>query len=164
MTPAPPSPPRRRPAAHRGLVALVPLAVLACAVAYWFTNPHDFFDLKIYVRALRWWAAGDPLYEYAQPDRVQGALYFTYPPFAALLLLPFAALPLGVTATLFTVFTLAAVAVTTWWLVTPLAAARGLPRGWLAALAVPLVLLIEPLRETIMFGQINMLLAVLVVG
>ena len=46
---------------------------------------------------------GHPLYDYAQPDRVQGELYFTYPPFAALLLRPFAGLPLGLTIAIFTV-------------------------------------------------------------
>ena len=50
-----------------------------------------------------WWAAGNPLYDYVQPDRVQGELYFTYPPFSALLLRPFALLPLGATVAIFTV-------------------------------------------------------------
>ncbi|HEY8533710.1 MAG TPA: glycosyltransferase 87 family protein [Micromonospora sp.] len=163
MRPAPP-PTRRRSSATPGFVAVTLLATLACVVAYRYSSHHDFFDLKIYVRALRWWAAGNPLYDYVQPDRVQGALYFTYPPFAALLLRPFTPLPLGVTAALFTVVTLVAVVVTTWWLVTPLARARGVSRWWLAAACVPLVLLIEPLRETITFGQINMLLVVLVLA
>ncbi|MBX6721854.1 MAG: DUF2029 domain-containing protein, partial [Dactylosporangium sp.] len=81
----------------------------------WYGNKHDFYDLKIYVRALRWWSAGNPLYEYAQPDPVQGVLYFTYPPFAALLLWPFSHLPLGLTITIFTVGSAVGLAVTTWW-------------------------------------------------
>ncbi|GAB3072941.1 hypothetical protein GCM10027186_30070 [Micromonospora schwarzwaldensis] len=125
---------------------------------------HDYFDLKIYMRAMDWWAAGHPLYDYVQPDRVQGALYFTYPPFAALLLRPFALLPLGVTIAAFTVLTVAGVVVTTRWLVTPVLRRHGLPRVFGLTVAVLLVLAVESTRETITFGQINMLLVVLILG
>ncbi|MEH1127622.1 glycosyltransferase family 87 protein [Micromonospora sp. CPCC 206061] len=140
---------------------------LAAAVGWflhWYGNRHDFFDLRIYMSAMRWWADGNPLYDYAQPDRVQGELYFTYPPFAALLLRPFAELPLGATFAIFTVGSAIAVAVTTWWLVAPVAERRGLPRWYAAGLAIPLVFAIEPTRETITFGQINMLLIVLILA
>ena len=40
-----------------------------------------------------------------QPDRVQGELYFTYPPFSALLLWPFGLLRLGATVAIFTALT-----------------------------------------------------------
>jgi len=146
-------------------IAVVAALAAAVATALWaYGNRHDFFDLRIYVAAMRWWADGNDLYAYAQPDRVQGELYFTYPPFAALLLRPFADLPLGVTIAVFTVGTVLAVGLTTWWLVEPLARARGWPRWYAAGLAVPLVFLIEPTRETLTFGQINMLLIVLIVG
>ncbi|BCJ70805.1 hypothetical protein CS0771_03490 [Catellatospora sp. IY07-71] len=143
---------------------LIVLAVLAaCAIGFWRLRvTHDFFDLKIYMSAVWWWGDGHELYDYAQPDRVQGALYFTYPPFAALLLFPFGLLPLGVTQTLFTLGTVAAVVVTTYWLLAPLARKQGWEVWYAVAVAVPLVLLIEPLRETITFGQINMLLILLI--
>ncbi|HEX6967409.1 MAG TPA: glycosyltransferase 87 family protein [Micromonosporaceae bacterium] len=143
------------------------LACLAAAGLYRLGTPHDFFDLKIYMRAMRWWAAGNPLYDYVQPDHVQGELYFTYPPFAALLLRPFAALPLGVTAAIFTALTLFAVVVTTLWLLdqTDFVAGRGRSPAWfVAGLAVALTLAVESIRETINFGQINMLLVVLVLA
>ena len=146
-------------------VAVVAALAAAVATALWaYGNRHDFFDLRIYVSAMRWWADGNDLYAYAQPDRVQGELYFTYPPFAALLLRPFAALPIGGTIAVFTAGTALAVGLTTWWLVGPLADARGWPRWYAAGLAIPLVFLIEPTRETITFGQINMLLILLIVG
>src|SRR5688572_20861468 len=79
-------------------VAVVAALAAAVAAARWaYGNRHDFFDLRIYVSAMRWWAGGHALYGYAQPDRVQGELYFPYPPFAALLLRPFADVPLGLT-------------------------------------------------------------------
>ncbi|GAA3744334.1 hypothetical protein GCM10022379_12050 [Micromonospora maritima] len=125
---------------------------------------HDYFDLKIYMRAMDWWADGHPLYDYVQPDRVQGALYFTYPPFAALLLRPFALLPLGVTIAAFTALTLAGVVVTTRWLVLPVLRRHDLHRVFGLTVAVLLVLAVESTRETLTFGQINMLLVVLILA
>lgn len=142
---------------------------LAVAALYRLGTPHDFFDLRIYMRAMRWWAAGNPLYDYVQPDRVQGELYFTYPPFAALLLRPFASIPLGATMVIFTAFTVLATAVTTGWLLCQTASftgrgARSMPFWFAAGLAVPLTFAVESIRETINFGQINMLLVLLVLA
>ncbi|MFG3421371.1 glycosyltransferase 87 family protein [Micromonospora sp. NPDC048063] len=147
----------RRLAAVLALAAVLPALYLPGLV-------HDFFDLKIYMRAMDWWAAGNPLYDYVQPDRVQGELYFTYPPFSALLLRPFALLPLGVTVTIFTILTAFAVVVTTRWLSAPVIARHGLPRVFTLTVAVLLVLAVESTRETITFGQINMLLVVLILA
>ncbi|RLK23221.1 alpha-1,2-mannosyltransferase [Micromonospora sp. M71_S20] len=147
----------------RRLVTLLALAAVLPAL-YLPGLVHDFFDLKIYMRAMDWWAAGHPLYDYVQPDRVQGELYFTYPPFSALLLRPFALLPLGATVAIFTVLTGLAVVVTTRWLLAPVIARHGLPRVFSLTVAVLLVLAVESTRETITFGQINMLLVVLILA
>jgi alpha-1,2-mannosyltransferase len=114
--------------------------------------------------ALDWWSAGHRLYDYSQPDTVQGRLYFTYPPFAALLLWPFAQLPLGVTIAIFTAGTVIALAVTTWWLVAPVADRHDWPRWVAVGVSVPLVFALESTRETITFGQLNMLLIVLLLA
>ncbi|MBY8872454.1 DUF2029 domain-containing protein [Micromonospora sp. PLK6-60] len=147
----------------RRVVTVLALAAVLPAL-YLPGRAHDFFDLKIYMRAMHWWAAGHPLYDYVQPDRVQGALYFTYPPFAALLLRPFAALPLGATVAVFTALTLVGIVVTTRWLVDPVITRHGLPRLFTLTVAVLLVLAVESTRETITFGQINMLLVVLILA
>ncbi|MEU4773139.1 glycosyltransferase family 87 protein [Micromonospora sp. NPDC023644] len=147
----------------RRLVALLALAAVLPAL-YLPGLVHDFFDLKIYMRAMDWWAAGNPLYDYVQPDRVQGELYFTYPPFSALLLRPFALLPLGATVAIFTVLTGLAVVVTTRWLLAPVIARHRLPGVFTLTVAVLLVLAVESTRETITFGQINMLLVVLILA
>ncbi|HET8658642.1 MAG TPA: glycosyltransferase 87 family protein [Micromonosporaceae bacterium] len=144
------------------MAATLTIAVLGALA--WYGNRHQYFDLKIYVSAMRWWAQGHPLYDYTQADPVQGDLYFTYPPFAALLLWPFGQIPLGVTTAVFTWGTVAALAVTTYWLVAPVADRRGLPRWYVAGLAVPLAFLIEPTRETVTLGQLNLLLVVLVLA
>ncbi|MFB9234061.1 glycosyltransferase family 87 protein [Plantactinospora siamensis] len=159
--------PHTRKAQTRGILVIVVL-VLAAALSYKKATQHSFFDLKIYLSALRWWDAGNPLYDYMQPDFLQGWLYFTYPPLTALLLRPFAAIPgphaLGITAGIFTLLTAAAVVVTTWWLVIPIADRRGWPRWMAMGIAVPLAFAVESTRETITFGQINMLLVVLVLA
>ncbi|MGQ5265116.1 glycosyltransferase family 87 protein [Micromonospora sp. ZYX-F-536] len=139
------------------LIAVLPALYLPGLV-------HNFFDLKIYMSAMDWWTAGNPLYDYVQPDRVQGELYFTYPPFSALLLWPFGLIRLGATVTIFTVLTVLAVVLTTRWLVTPVIARHDLPRAFTLTVAVLLVLAVESTRETITFGQINMLLVVLILA
>ncbi|MEU0550755.1 glycosyltransferase 87 family protein [Micromonospora sp. NPDC005979] len=147
----------------RRLVAIV--ALVAVLPALYLRNlVHNFFDLKIYMSAMDWWTAGHPLYDYVQPDRVQGELYFTYPPFSALLLWPFGLLRLGVTVTIFTVLTVAAVVLTTRWLVLPVIVRHDLPRTFTLTAAVLLVLAVEITRETITLGQINMLLVVLILA
>jgi alpha-1,2-mannosyltransferase len=146
------------------IAAVTALAAAVAAFLDWYGNRHDYFDLRIYVSAMRWWADGHPLYDYAQPDRVQGELYFTYPPFAAALLRPFAEIPVGATIVIFLIGTAVAIGVTTWWLVHPVALRHGQPPWFIAGLAIPLVFAIEPTRETFTFGQINMLLIVLILG
>lgn len=145
---------------------IVTVLAIAAALPALYLNgwKHDFFDLKIYMSAMDWWATGEPLYDYVQPDPVQGELFFTYPPLGALLLSPFALLPLNATVTIFTVLTVLAVVVTTRWLIDPVIARHHLPRVFTLTVAVLLVLAVESTRETITFGQINMLLVVLILA
>jgi alpha-1,2-mannosyltransferase len=158
---------RTHPPSRPARIRAATVAAVAGAVAAflgWYGNRHDFYDLRIYVSAMRWWADGHPLYDYAQPDRVQGQLYFTYPPFTAILMRPLAGIPVGVTIAMLTAITVLATVVTTWWLVAPVADRHGWPRWYAVGLAVPLVFAIEPSRETITFGQINMVLVLLVLA
>jgi alpha-1,2-mannosyltransferase len=159
----PPTRPERTLTARRVLtVAVLVLAAAAAHVGY--GNRHRFFDLRIYWEAMRWWASGHDLYAYARPDKVQGSLGFTYPPFAALLLRPLGLLPFGVAVVAFTAVSVAALTLATYWLLAPVADRHGWPRWYALAVALPLVSWLEPIRETITFGQINAVLALLVVG
>ncbi|WP_343450048.1 glycosyltransferase 87 family protein [Micromonospora oryzae] len=162
---APPSVTVAEPGGRRVRRLVTVLALAAVLPALYLPGlKHDFLDLKIYMRAMDWWAAGHPLYDYVQPDRVQGELYFTYPPVSALLLRPFALLPLGLTIAVFTVLTVLGVVVTTRWLLAPVVARHGLPRVFTVTVGVLLVFAVESTRETITFGQINMLLVVLILA
>jgi alpha-1,2-mannosyltransferase len=148
--------------AVRTTVQVATVAVLVAVV--WsalelFARRHGFFDLRIYRSAVVWWLDGNDLYSYVNESGKYG---FTYPPFAALVMMPMAFVPLGVAATLSSVATAAAITLTTWWLVAPVAARHGWPRWYAVALAVPIVSALEPIRETMGFGQVNMLLVALV--
>lgn len=145
----------------RTRLAVVAAVTALAALAFWwlFRNQH-LFDLKIYIAAEKWWLSGHSLYDYAQPDELQGSLSFTYPPFAALLLAPLGLLPAPAGYALMTLGTLACVAVTTWWLTGSWRALH----VYAFALALPLVILIEPIRTTLSFGQINMLLVALIMA
>jgi alpha-1,2-mannosyltransferase len=157
-----------RPAARRGtaarVVTVVVVVLAAAAAHYWYGNRHNYYDLRIYYDAIRWWADGKPLYTFSHLDPIQGPLGFTYPPFAALLMYPMAWVPVGVVITVMLLANLAALVVTTSWLVVPLADRHGWPRWFVLGLALPLVSWLEPVRETVTFGQINLLLAFLVLG
>ena len=52
---------------------------------------HGFFDLRVYYGAINYWVHdGGSLYDYLLPRSTYG---FTYPPFAALVMLPMAVTP-----------------------------------------------------------------------
>ena len=154
---------RHRPPAWQVGTAVAVLAAYAAGLL-WYGDTQHSFDLRIYYHAVAWWADGRPLYDYAQPDKVQGSLSFTYPPFAALLMMPMLAAGLSATVAAFWLFDAVAAAVIVVWLVTPVAARYGWPRWFALCLAVPVAWGLEPLRETATYGQINLLLAVLLLA
>lgn len=135
----------------------------AAWVAAWFDSfhlisrppTHDFFDLRVYRGAVQWWLHGGQLYAFQLPHTTYG---FTYPPFAAIVMLPLAWLGLGAASVLVTAASATVVVVLTWWLVAPVAERHGWSRWFVVALAVPVVVALDPIRETLGFGQINMLI------
>jgi alpha-1,2-mannosyltransferase len=93
-------------------------------------------------------------------DPVTG-LHFTYPPFAAVVMVPLAALPTWWAATLWAAASTAALA----GVVRVVRHAYGRPApGWLVALLTAGALALEPVWQTLTFGQVNLvlMLAVLV--
>jgi len=126
-----------------------------------FDAHYRFFDMVIYHDAIRWWTHGGDLYDYIAP--VQGQLGFTYPPFAALVLLPVSTLSAAVAGWLNVAASIAALAVVLTVATAPIAARHGWTKCSVLAVALPLALLTEPVRQTLGFGQVNLLLLVLVV-
>ncbi|RSM58087.1 hypothetical protein DMB66_30810 [Actinoplanes sp. ATCC 53533] len=137
-----------------GLAAVGGLAVRA------FDAHYRFFDMVIYHDAIRWWSNGGELYDYAAP--VRGELGFTYPPFAAFVLMPVARVPAATAGWLNAAGSVLALTVVLAVLAAPVAARHGRPLRHVLVAAVPLALCTEPVRQTLGFGQVNLWLFALV--
>jgi alpha-1,2-mannosyltransferase len=146
--------------------ALQVLAVGVAIAAAWFAVQHlryppvkNSFDLSVYRGALGWWLDGRPLYSYRFADSPYG---FIYPPFAALLMTPLAAVTQECATILADVASGAVVVAGTWWLVAPVARRAGWTPWFVVGLAVPVVYLLVPVRSTIGSGNVNLFIAALV--
>jgi alpha-1,2-mannosyltransferase len=113
---------------------------------------HSMVDLKVYR------LGGSTLLDQASAlydVRLAGTpLPFTYPPFAAVVMVPFALVPWPVAVVAWTLLTIVAL-VAVWRLSVQLPTA-------LMVTVVAASLLLEPVRETLGFGQINLMLCALI--
>jgi alpha-1,2-mannosyltransferase len=135
------------------------LAGLAATV-WWFlvlaAARHGFFDLRVYYGAINHWAhGGGSMYDYILPASTYG---FTYPPFAAITMLPMAVLSAPATMVISVIASVVVTSVLLYWLVDPISRRQGWTRWFALGVAGCLAAAFEPLRETINFGQVNMLL------
>ncbi|MFJ4787254.1 glycosyltransferase 87 family protein [Streptomyces sp. NPDC088794] len=148
----------RPPRTDRGRVLLV-LVLAAAVAAFTATVPllRDWFDLRVYYGAVNGWVHhGGRIYDYRVPGTDYG---FTYPPFAAVGMLPMALVGLRTAILLSLLLNLAALALVVH-IVTEGAWRR---YGWYGcALGACLLALFEPIRDTFSFGQVNLLLLGLV--
>ncbi len=139
----------------------------AVTVFLLYVTPHGVafgpyhIDLGIYRLAGQVWLRGGDLYAHLPPPPVGPHLPFTYPPIAAVLLSPFSLVPMPVAGTVFTLGSVALLATVarmllrrlpgpatrSWWAI-----------AWLLLLAIGL----EPVRDTLYFGQVNIILMTLV--
>jgi alpha-1,2-mannosyltransferase len=118
-------------------------------------------DLDVYRIGGRAWLRGADLYGRLPPTAAGAHLRFTYPPAAAVLLSPFALVPMAVAGTALTLGTIALLAVVLRLFLGRLAgpaAGSTWALGWL----LPPALFLEPVRDTLGFGQVNVLLMALV--
>lgn len=146
----------------RRVATVAGIAVAAAAFAILASARHGFFDLRVYYGAINYWVSGSgSLYDFVVPNSYYG---FTYPPFAALVMTPMAVLSLPVTQVVSVAATVPATLLVLWWLIGP-TARRERWTGWYAlGLAAALTIAFEPVRETVNFGQVNLLLLALVGG
>ncbi len=141
------------------VAAVVALAVAAFLFDFFLAVRHGFFDLNVYYGAINYWASGHDIYDFVRKGSTYG---FTYPPFAALTMLPMALVSWPVAVVIGSTLTIVA----TVWLMRRLLAPmieryRWTP--WFAvAISLCLLAIYEPYRETFLFGQVNMLLLGLV--
>ncbi len=150
----------RPPRTERGRLLLV-LCLTAAVAVFTATVPllRGWFDLRVYYGTVdAWMHHGGRIYDYRVPGTTYG---FTYPPFAALSMVPMAFVGLGVAIAVTLVLNLAAVVFALWILV-----GQELRRyGWFGwALAGCALAMLEPVRDTFSFGQVNLLLLALVLS
>ncbi|MEH0936865.1 glycosyltransferase 87 family protein [Micromonospora psammae] len=149
----------RRTVVRVGIVAAVAYAAWLAIGA--FGRPYNFFDMKIYHGAVVWWASGHQLYEFIAPTTTLG---FTYPPFAALAMLPMAWLPVESAGWVNAAGSIAALAVVLAALLRPIVDRLGWPLWFTVAIATPTAVAMEPVRETLGYGQVNLLLFALIMA
>lgn len=126
-----------------------------------FGRPYNFFDMKIYHGAVVWWAGGNDLYEFIAPRTTLG---FTYPPFAGLVMAPMSVVPMAVAGWLNVFASVGALAVVLTALLRPIVDRMGGSLWYTVAIATPVAAAIEPVRETLGYGQVNLLLFALVIA
>lgn len=148
------------PRTDRGRLLLV-LAVAAAVTVFTATVPllRDWFDLRVYYGAVNSWIHhGGRIYDYQVPGTTYG---FTYPPFAAVSMLPMALVGLRTAIVGSLLLNLAALAL----VLHVLTDGAWRRYGWFGcALGASLLALFEPLRDTFSFGQVNLLLLALVLA
>ncbi|WP_245736556.1 glycosyltransferase family 87 protein [Micromonospora pattaloongensis] len=144
----------------RQVATVAVLALVAAGLLVVLARRNHFFDLRVYYGALSHWVRdGGEIYDYLKAYTPYG---FTYPPFAALLMLPMALIPLGGAQVISVTLTVVTTGLVLWWLVAPIARRQGWTPWFAVAVAACLAAVFEPLRETVSFGQVNTLLLFLV--
>ncbi len=140
---------------------LLALSVVARLSMTYLLLPHgtNFVDLHVYVGGAATIGTDEPLYDYVYGDMTPDfKLPFTYPPFAAVLFYPLHLLPFGVLAFAWQLGTIAAlfgvVSISLRLLGSP---DRRAAMGWTAV-----GIWTEPVRSTLDYGQINVLLVLAV--
>lgn len=140
------------------LYAAVPL-LIASLVWSWVRLDGYGLDLDIYRLGVQTWLAGGDMYG-TLPQPVNGPLLpFIYPVFAAIVLIPLTVIPLG--AAVFALFTLSVLALAgSIYLTTRIAWPAGGRSGavTVSTLVLAAALLIEPVAQTLAFGQVNLVL------
>ncbi|REF97922.1 alpha-1,2-mannosyltransferase [Asanoa ferruginea] len=147
-------------AARREVAIVAGLAVAVLVFVAFFAARHGFFDLKVYYGAVNYWIHDHGmLYDFLKPNSKYG---FTYPPFAAIVMVPMAVVPWALAIVISVGLSLAATYALLRWLVLPLALRMGWTPWFALAVGFLLIAAFEPYRETITFGQVNLLLLFLV--
>ena len=134
---------------------------MACVGATVLALLHQQLDLSIYLLGGAHASANDLFAVTSSTDH----LGFTYPPFSALLFAPFAHFPLRACEVVFSWVNLAALFALI--VVSLRAVCTALDKRtvvwWALALVLP-VLLFDPVRQTFLLGQVNIILALMVVA
>jgi alpha-1,2-mannosyltransferase len=153
----------KRPAAGwaRGCLIAVNLAAVTFFLLSYSRHGVSFGPYRIDLNAYRIgsavWLRGGNLYDVLPPTSSGGQLPFSYPPIAAVLLAPLALVPMPVAVTLLTTVTIGLTALVLRVFLTSLAVS-----WWTVWWLLPVALFLEPVRNTLNYGQVNVALMALV--
>lgn len=148
-----------------GVIAAIVGAAFSVGYIYWLLRGEGqvfryLLDVDVYRLGAKEYLGNGDLYGQLFHTRLID-LPFTYPPFGALFFSPLALFPQEVVQAI--IITLSAVSL--WGSVVAVLAYFHKPNPWVQALwVVPFALLAEPVRSTFEFGQINLVLMVLVLA
>ena len=154
-------------AGRRRAALLVTLNLTAAAI-YFVSFGHGIglggyhIDLDVYRTGARVLLHSGDLYGRLPRLSDGHELPFTYPPFAALCFVPLAILGYSTANWLLTAVTIACVAASLWCFAASTPGEAGARMRRFLPWALPAALLLEPVRSTLTFGQINVLLMALI--
>ncbi|QBJ98494.1 DUF2029 domain-containing protein [Rhodococcus sp. ABRD24] len=123
---------------------------------------HYRIDLDVYRLGGAAFASGAELYGQMPPTFHGSQLPFTYPPLAAVVFVPMSWISLATAGVVLTVLTLVALFATVVLTLRSVGVAPRTTMLWAAAGATALALMLEPVRSTLDYGQVNILLMVFV--
>ena len=145
---------------RRRILQIAGVALAALVFDFIFAERHGFFDLHVYHGAINYWVhSGGSIYDFVLPFSTYG---FTYPPFAALVMLPMAITPWHLAIVISCIACAGVSLMVIYWFVDPIARRQNWVRWFAVGLVMAFAIAFEPLRETFLFGQVNMYLVALV--
>lgn len=125
-------------------------------------NPYR-IDIDVYRIGGQMILEGQSLYGPIPATEIGAELPFTYPPFAALLFTSFAIMPLGWASFLLTLTSVLLVVATIFIVLRTMTSLRGRDLHATTILASAVLVFLDPVVQTLDFGQINVILMLLVV-
>lgn len=155
---------------HRKLLAVAAVAELVSIIMVSAINPSDHIDGEVYWLGAKAWLHGHDLYHNLPATETGLRLPFIYPPFAAIVFSPLGWLSRSGAITVLMVSTHVALLVTLYLVLGTSALFTG-PLGGqqrrekvllLTAAALPLCTIAEPVLQTIIYAQINVVLMAMV--
>ncbi|QIS13005.1 glycosyltransferase 87 family protein [Nocardia arthritidis] len=153
------------------VVWLIPAVLVVVSAVYqyvplWPLNSitGDFIDLQVYRLGVEALWHGRDMYGTLPPTTLGIGLPFIYPPFAALALGPYAFLPWGIAKVAFFITSVLGLALTLYLVARRVWSGESARRTALlvGACALPLAMLLEPVHQTLDFGQVNIIAMALV--
>jgi alpha-1,2-mannosyltransferase len=147
---------------RRVLLVTGPLLALALTGVLLYTGGQH-IDLEVYRSGVQAWLSGGDIYGPLPATSAGVTLPFIYPPFAALLMVPLTVVPWVVASVALLGLSTLSLAVTLYVVARRLWPSSGSGGAFsVASIGLPLALGLEPVLQTIQFGQINLLLMALV--